>query len=83
MNDLVNSDIGLALWLLLPFALLLFGIGLSGYSLFKAGKNNQKVNLKILISGVIIVIFALIRLNTPLVKGIAPQSQSPQNGMNK
>jgi hypothetical protein len=79
MESLKNSNLFLAIWALMPIILMLIGAGLITYSLIKAKKNKERISLKILFAGIIIIIFAGTRLNEPLVRAIGQQNTNPQN----
>ena len=74
----LNSDIFIAAWIVLPFILLVAGISLALYSFFTAKKNSKKVNLKILFFAAIVMVFALVRLNSRLVQGVNNSRDSGQ-----
>lgn len=81
MDYLKNSEIFIMILAFLPFILFIVGLNLIIYSLVKSGKN--KLNLKLIISGSILIVIGVWRLNTPLVRAMNPDGHIQQNGPSK
>lgn len=81
MDYLKNSEIFIMILAFLPFILFIVGLNLIIYSLVKSRK--KKLNLKLIISGSILIVIGLWRLNTSLVGAMNPNSQIQQNGSSK